>query len=306
MQRRTRIVWLGIAFVGSAACISSYWGVPGIAGGFPADPSPDFDHPTRRWLPVGTMDRSVVRESSGIVASRRHPGIFWTHSDSLNEPMIFAVTLDGKIVSRVAVEAVNWDWEDIAIDDDGRLYIGDTGNNYGWFHQRTVYRIPEPDPAFAAFQRVAPTATWHFAYSDNRFDAEGLFVRADRAYVVSKHDRGRSRVYRIDSDNGETTAPVEVASIDQIVVTGADVSADGRRLVVCGLSGARRYQLNEIDDGSFDLIPLDSITYPLQSVEACCFDGDAIVLTNEGGRIYRVTEDDFAAGVRFQSPLPEN
>ena len=42
--------------------------------------------PTKPWVPIATLDTQVVREASGIVKSRRHPGIFWTVVDSGTSP----------------------------------------------------------------------------------------------------------------------------------------------------------------------------------------------------------------------------
>ena len=45
-----------------------------------------------------------------MVASRKHPGIFWVHNDSGNPPSLFAVRRDGSLVRSYRVEAANVDW----------------------------------------------------------------------------------------------------------------------------------------------------------------------------------------------------
>ena len=45
--------------------------------------------------PIGRLDHPAIREASGIVASRRYPGIFWVHNDSGNPPALYAVRRDG-------------------------------------------------------------------------------------------------------------------------------------------------------------------------------------------------------------------
>ena len=97
--------------------------------------------------PLGKLDVRLVPEASGIVKSRRHPGVFWVHNDSGNPPSLFAIRADGRIVREFRLEIPNIDWEDIAIDDQGHLYIGDIGNNLGALPARAIYRIDEPDPA---------------------------------------------------------------------------------------------------------------------------------------------------------------
>src|SRR3954467_6080334 len=70
----------------------------------------------RRMEPIGRLAHPAIREASGIVQSRRFPGIFWTHNDSGNPPALFAVRPDGSEDSEYSVGAPNVDWEDIPLD----------------------------------------------------------------------------------------------------------------------------------------------------------------------------------------------
>src|SRR5271166_4020951 len=96
---------------------------------------------------LGRFDARALPEASGIAKSRRHPGIFWVHNDSGNPPVLFAIRKDGTIVREFRLAVPNLDWEDIAIDDQGHLYLGDIGNNIIPLKVRTIYRLDEPDPA---------------------------------------------------------------------------------------------------------------------------------------------------------------
>ncbi len=100
----------------------------------------------------GRLDEKLIPEASGIVKSRRYPGIFWVHNDSGNPPLLFAIKGDGRIVRQFRLGVPNIDWEDIAIDDQGHLYLGDIGNNTGALPLRAIYRIDEPDPDSARGQ----------------------------------------------------------------------------------------------------------------------------------------------------------
>ena len=82
-----------------------------------------------RAVEAGKIDSKRVAESSGIVESRRHPGVFWTHNDKGNAAVIYAIRRDGEMVGQFKVDAKNDDWEDISTDDEGHLYIARTGNN---------------------------------------------------------------------------------------------------------------------------------------------------------------------------------
>ncbi|MBX6313017.1 MAG: hypothetical protein IRY99_08905, partial [Isosphaeraceae bacterium] len=88
---------------------------------------------------LGRMDHPAIREASGIVKSRRHRDLFWVHSDSGNPPLLFAVRRDGTLVRTYRVAAPNLDWEDIAADNEGHLYLGDIGNNDGLLPLRAIY-----------------------------------------------------------------------------------------------------------------------------------------------------------------------
>ncbi|MBW2714064.1 MAG: hypothetical protein JRC77_09980, partial [Deltaproteobacteria bacterium] len=86
-------------------------------------------------------------EMSGMVKSRQYPDVFWVHGDSGNKPTLYAIDRSGKTIARFLVRGgFNEDWEDIAVDDAGNLYVGDIGNNSFQRKRLTVYQIPEPDP----------------------------------------------------------------------------------------------------------------------------------------------------------------
>src|SRR5689334_7116073 len=52
---------------------------------------------------LGRLDHPAIRECSGIVHSRKHPGIFWVHNDSGNPPALYAVRRDGSLVREFTV-----------------------------------------------------------------------------------------------------------------------------------------------------------------------------------------------------------
>ena len=88
------------------------------------------------------LQSDAISESSGLVASRTHDGVFWTHNDSGDAPRIFAIDRSGALLAEVVVEgARNRDWEDIAIDDTGHLFLADIGNNGSQRLDLTVYKV---------------------------------------------------------------------------------------------------------------------------------------------------------------------
>ncbi len=251
---------------------------------------------------LGRFDRQQLPEASGIIRSRRHPGIYWVHNDSGNAPWLFAVRRDGSIVRRFRLAFPNIDWEAVSTDDAGHLYIGDTGNNTGLLRVRTIYQIDEPDPAAPEDPaRDRPLkASNTFAYvlpQGNRFDAEGLFVDRGRAVVVAKYlDRREAELFAVALDGEPTarTAPVRpVRSLGRLAgftepVTGADLSPDGTMLAVC--SSAVTYVYRRAAGGE-KWEPLAKLHYTPRPIEGIAWDGRDLILAAEDGQgLFLLTE----------------
>ncbi len=87
-------------------------------------------------------------EVSGIVASRRHPGIFWVHNDGDNAAELYAIDAEGQLRATLQVAGVrNVDWEDLAsFELNGRHYllIADTGDNGGIRKTLSLHVVEEP------------------------------------------------------------------------------------------------------------------------------------------------------------------
>jgi hypothetical protein len=107
-------------------------------------------------LGVGSMlGAGPAKEHSGIVKSRNWPNTYWMHNDSGDEPRIYPVTRNGEVVKSerepetpgvMIAGAINVDWEDITVDDRGRVIVADVGNNRNDRRDLVLYIIPEPAP----------------------------------------------------------------------------------------------------------------------------------------------------------------
>ncbi len=256
----------------------------------------------KEFIPVGQLDRSVIKESSGIAKSSRHKGIFWTHNDSGNAPELFAVRADGELVAKVpVVDAPNIDWEDIAIAD-GFIYVGDIGNNMGWLRVRTVYKFAEPDSFRNDIKPLKPIATYRYKYPGDPFDAEGLLVRGEHIYITRKAGGKASAIYLLTPTGGEYMILAKVQTLPSGRITGASLSDDGRFLVT--VTGYRLclYPVNDDLTLRKDQ-PTKCVSYPPKGqIEACCFDGGDVIVTAEKGAVYRISAQDIQQQIRFVSP----
>lgn len=94
----------------------------------PAQEPPSWSRP----IQSGFFKNGEIVESSGIVASRANPGVYWTHNDSDNRQVLFAIDETGKDIAQYLIDARMEDWEDIAcarIDGKNYLIVADVGDN---------------------------------------------------------------------------------------------------------------------------------------------------------------------------------
>ncbi len=250
---------------------------------------------------LGEITDERVTESSGLVASRRHPGRLWTHNDSDNPPVLVCVEPDGGPCGGWTVDgAANVDWEDIAagpgpVAGEHYLYVGDVGDNTVSRDDVVVYRVVEPTvPAPAgpgttggADGVTAPATALRLRYDDGPHDAESLMVHPTTGdlYVITKAI-GDTRVYKARPEGGVLTRVGALGLGLLGFATGADISPDGRRVAVSTLVGG--FELT-LDGGSgFDAVwarPPAAVTLPgrVQGESiAYRLDGDALLVTSEG------------------------
>jgi hypothetical protein len=244
--------------------------------------------------PIGKFTEPAIREASGIVKSRRHPGVYWTHNDSGNPPALFAVKGDGTLIRAYRIQAPNVDWEDIAADDHGHLFLGDIGNNDKRLPLRAIYRIDEPDPAKPAEKPLPFTLVTFYRFANGqRFDAEGFYLEKKRAILVAKQfERRDAELFAVPLDPPaplfRPAVPERVGTLPGFIepATGASLAPDGQMLAVCSTEVVRVYERSK--DLAWTLI--GTVRYKAEEIEAVCWDGKDLILASEARDIYRITE----------------
>ncbi|WP_030750541.1 hypothetical protein [Streptomyces sp. NRRL F-5135] len=190
-----------------------------------------------------TIKDSRITESSGLAASRKHPGVYWTHNDSDDGPYIYAVdSRTGETVATVTMSGVGEprDVEAISLGPDGNLYVGDIGDNLNgsWDHV-WIYRFPEPDRLGDLTVRATQFTV---RYADGARDAEAMMVdpKTGRVYIASKNEDGGG-LYE-----GPERLTASGANVFRRVgevpwVTDGAFSPDGTELVLRSYFSARAY-----------------------------------------------------------------
>jgi len=257
---------------------------------------------------LGTLKDSAIKESSGIVASRTTPGLYWTHNDSGDGPFIYAFDNRGRRRGTWRVSgATARDWEDIAAGPGpthgtNYLYIGDIGDNGGRLSEIIVYRIPEPTikAADAASKKSKPQSTAaaeaiRLRYPDGKHDAEALLVHpvTGNIYILTKIPFANPTIYKADAPFSApgTITLVRIGELDMPglfggIITGGDISPDGRRVALCDY--VQGYEIVLPTGAAFDRIwkqPLRAIALgERKQGEAIGYrlDGKALLTTSEG------------------------
>jgi len=239
---------------------------------------------------IGTIQDPRITESSGVVASRRFPGVFWTHNDG-GKPTsysLFAMDRTGKSIGTFHLTGlVLHDWEDIAIDGERHLYVGDIGNNDARRFSIAVHEIDEPDPATSG-TFVQVKRSWKLQFPKMPFDCESLFVWNGFGYVVSKvFNDERAEVYRFPLK--ESAAPITLEKVAQLKiespVTAADISADGKQVGLLAKSGAYVFRVNG-DISKIAKAKYVHTKFKHEHIEGCCFVPEGLLATAETREIF--------------------
>ncbi|MEV7526234.1 WD40 repeat domain-containing protein [Streptomyces sp. NPDC091371] len=185
-----------------------------------------------------------IKESSGLAASRIHPGVYWTHNDSDDGPYVYAVdSATGKTVARVTLTGIGKprDVEAVSLGPDGQLYVGDIGDNLNgtWDHV-WIYRFQEPRELGDV---TVKAAQFTVRYADGPRNAEALMVHpvSGRVYIASK-DENKGGLYEGPAElsaGGSANVFRRVADVPW--VTDGAFSPDGGRLTLRGYFWARTY-----------------------------------------------------------------
>jgi hypothetical protein len=190
----------------------------------------------------GRIAEPALRELSGLVASRRQPGILWAHNDSGDAARVYALDPQGTARGTWDVPgALAVDWEDLAVRG-GTLYLADIGDNSTARAGVQVYAVPEPKlptTPSAAPLATEPATGFELRYPDRAHDAETLLVdpRTGDGFVVTKALDGTSGVFRFPPlVAGEPApGPITMEAVGTLrlgVATGGDVTATGDAVAV--------------------------------------------------------------------------
>jgi hypothetical protein len=266
---------------------------------------------TVMFWPASTVGPCVVEErgtiaqlpeASGLAISRRTEGIIWSHNDSGNEPVLYALDVNGGLRGRVRVPVRTRDWEDVSA---GRcptgdcLYIGDIGDNRNARTNILIHRVPEPVPGDT---ETAKPETFAGTYPDGPHNAEAMFVIGGQVFVVTRDRIGA--IYRATLPRaGRPEMTFErIAELHLAPVTDAEASPDETSVVIRTSKVAVVYRAADLVRGGQPAqafsIPIEGLREPQGEGIAMETDG-TIFLASEGRPWNRV-----GGFIRLRCALP--
>lgn len=252
-----------------------------------------------------------IGQSSGLAASWHWPGALWTHNDSGHEPTLYQLDRAGAVSASVTLRAGGTlDIEDVcSFEMDGvpRLAVADTGDNRRKRAAVSVLLLDEPEPRPGQNLRSHPvTRRIYFTYADGPQDCESvafdpetrsllliskswpdaatLSVPPAGLYVLPLGDDADAT--EADGTAAEPRVLQRVADLTLKVTTAADLSPDGRRLVVLTYGDAYQYVRagGQTWADALAAAPTRVALGPRGQSEGLCFgrDGRTLWLSSEG------------------------
>ncbi|HLF40564.1 MAG TPA: hypothetical protein VI854_03710, partial [Acidimicrobiia bacterium] len=213
--------------------------------GFPSAPE-KIDQP---------LETRYIGETSGMVASPRYPGVYWTIRDSGHTPAVNAVRIDANGIAttkEIMVDgAFNGDWEEINYttgrDGRGRLWVVESGQP-GMYRQ--IYEIFEPDPDTDTTATIANVYDYAWP-GDRSYNTEASFMHKGRLIILSK-TTPHARMYRFETlTPGTLNVPVYIGELGNSKdVSVVRQSPDGKYLVTASHQVVHLYKST---DGSGSL-----------------------------------------------------
>ncbi|WP_350293088.1 hypothetical protein [uncultured Croceitalea sp.] len=249
---------------------------------------------------------SNLEENSGI--QMYSDNAIWVIEDNGNKDEIYKVNFNGKITKKFEVKnAKNKDWEDLAKDAIGNLYIGDFGNNSNDRKSMTIYKLPNPEKEKG--EKIEAEKI-EFTYPEQKkfppkksslyYDTEAFFHWQNSLYIITKNRTrpydGKALIYKVPDKKGNYKAELVgefiVCDNQKICsITSADISSDGKTIALLSygyLWLITDFELDDFSKGKKQQIDLDVRT----QLESVCFKNDSTLLVSDektgpnGGNLY--------------------
>ncbi len=251
-----------------------------------------------------------LKEVSGIAYTSQDQSI-WTIEDSGNASAIYKIDATGKKTKTVTITDVqNLDWEDITMDKNGDVYIGDFGNNDNERQDLSIYKVAIND---LDNENVTTAYKISFSYPEQKqfppskkelwYDVEGFFEMNNNFYLFTKNRSkgfdGTTLIYKIPNQAGSHKAIFldsfkTCDTYKSCAITSAVLSPDQSKVVLLTHDKIILFENFKGDDflsGTQTTLELNHFS---QKEAATFIDNDSMLLADEkngsdGGKVYKTS-----------------
>ncbi|MEO1712729.1 MAG: hypothetical protein AAFU60_05280 [Bacteroidota bacterium] len=221
---------------------------------------------------------NTLNEVSGLYIERADR--WWWHNDSGNSADLFTTNERGENLERIPISGLkNQDWEDLTVDDQGIIYIGEFGNNCHCRNNLKIYRYdPQSGVVDSILYHYEDQTSFPPTASARNFNMEGFFWHRDSLHLFSKNKLQTGNYYTkhyvLSAKPGEQVAQIrDSLFLKKRVVTGAAISEDGQKVALIAynfrrllgfipISGASVFVFEQYPDGHYLRGQMERIPVP--------------------------------------------
>ena len=237
----------------------------------------------------------TLNEVSGIEQTP-NSDVYWMINDHGNTPILYGVNLSGEIQQRLKINTNNHDWEDLASDKEGNIYIGDFGNNDNKRKNLSILKIS--NESLNSSKKInAKSISFYYPeqtkfppkHTERHFDCESFLFFNDSLFLFTKSrdpkNIGKTNLYKIPAITGHHEAKFVstfgTKGDNGSWVTSADINSLGNKVVL--LTEKSVFMFSNFKSSNFFTGTLTEIPFNFKSQnESVIFKNDStLFITDE-------------------------
>lgn len=229
-----------------------------------------------------------VDEQSGMIW---HNDLIWVNNDSGGAATLYAYNKNGELKQQLNIEGVsNQDWESLA-EDEKYFYIGEFGNNNGTRKNLKIFRLDKskiddkPELSIKADEISfvwADQKEFKRRKHNHNFDCEAFLSYGDSLYFFTKNwENQKTRMYVMEKSVKHHDLNPKVEFDTDFMVTGADISSDGKLVALVGYKDYKIYMILFYNFIGSDFFGGEHIRLDLSSLGGAQTEGVVFTDTND-------------------------
>jgi hypothetical protein len=231
----------------------------------------------------------------------------WMVNDGGNTPTLFGLNNKGKIIKEIYIRAKNHDWEDLASDEKGTIYIGDFGNNLNDRKNLSIIIVGqnELDEKKAEVDEIEFEYPNQYQFPPKKdalyFDTEAFFYFKSSLYILTKSrvagNYGKTTLYKIPAKKGKYTAEIVdvFKNCEEIAcwITSADISPNGEKVALLSQKNVLIFSNFKEDKFLSGHVTTINLKHQSQKESITFKDNNTLLITDEsahaaGGNLYEL------------------